>query len=265
MPVNVKDPSRTRQSPVTLATFPSWGSWPGWRHARSQHSVYLKEGVLRFTMKIVIAGGHGKIALILEKLLAEAGHTPVGIIRNPAHAADVVATGASALLLDLESTTPDALADALGDDTDAVVFAAGGGPGSGAERKLTVDRDGAILLTDAAEKAGIRRVVILSAMGADDFEDGSDDEFQVYLRAKSEADADLRGRDLDWTVVRPGGLTDDAARGLVTAAEKTGTGTIPRADVASLLAVLLTDGLGIGKQFEVISGDSYIRDAAIAL
>jgi len=264
-PVNVKDPSRTRQSPVTLATFPSWGSWPGWRHARSQHPVYLKAGVLRFIMKIVIAGGHGKIALILEKLLAEAGHTPVGIIRNPAHAADVVATGASALLLDLESSTPEALADAIGSDTDALVFAAGGGPNSGPERKLTVDRDGAIMLADAAEIAGVRRLVIISAMSADDFDAYSDDGFQVYLRAKSEADASVRGRDLDWTIVRPGGLTDDSGSGLIATGEKTGTGSIPRADVANLVAVLVTDGLGIRKQFEVISGNDYIKDAASSL
>ena len=216
-------------------------------------------------MKIVIAGGHGKIALILEKLLAEAGHTPVGIIRNPAHAADIVATGASALLLDLESTTPQTLADALGDDTDALVFAAGGGPNSGADRKLTVDRDAAILLADAAEIAGVRRLVIISAMSADDFDPESDDVFQIYLRAKSEADAAVRGRDLDWTIVRPGGLTDDAGSGLIEAGEKTGSGTIPRADVANLVAVLITDNLGIRSQFEVISGNSYIKDAASAL
>jgi uncharacterized protein YbjT (DUF2867 family) len=212
-------------------------------------------------MKIVIAGGHGKIALILEKLLSEAGHEPVGIIRNPAHTADVLAAGASPLLLDLESTTAAALADSLS-DVGAVVFAAGGGPDSGPERKLTVDRDGAILLADAAAIAGVRRVVILSAMSADDFDPESDDVFQIYLRAKSEADAYVRGLDLDWTIVRPGGLTDDAPTGQVQAAESTGTGSIPRSDVAALIAALLADNLALNKQFEVISGDASI-DAAL--
>jgi uncharacterized protein YbjT (DUF2867 family) len=211
-------------------------------------------------MKIVIAGGHGKIALILEKLLSEAGHEPVGIIRNPAHTADVLAAGASPLLLDLESTAAAALADSL-TDVDAVVFAAGGGPDSGPERKLTVDRDGAILLADAAAIAGVRRVVILSAMGADSFDADSDDVFQVYLRAKSEADAYVRGLDLDWTIVRPGGLTDDAATGTVLAQESTGMGEIPRADVAAVISTLLVDNLALNKQFELISGDASIESA----
>lgn len=215
-------------------------------------------------MKIVIAGGHGKIALLLEKTLADAGHSPIGIIRNPAHSADVLATGASPLLLDLESTTAQVLADSL-EGADAVVFAAGGGPNSGADRKLTVDRDAAIMLADAAELAGVGRIVVVSAMGADNFDADSDDVFQIYLKAKSEADAAIRSRDLDWTIVRPGGLTDDAATGTVTVAESTGTGSIPRADVANVLAALLIDGTAIRKQFEVISGDTDITAALASL
>ena len=210
-------------------------------------------------MRIVIAGGHGKIALLLEKVLVDAGHEAVGIIRNPAHAADVQATGASALLLDLEESNAQTLADSL-DGVDALVFAAGGGPDSGPERKLTVDRDGAIQLADAAELAGIRRIVIISAMSADTFDETSDDTFQVYLRAKSEADTAVRARDLDWTIVRPGGLTDDAGTGLVTASDVTGVGTIPRADVAAVVAHVITEGRGIRQQFELISGSTVIAD-----
>jgi uncharacterized protein YbjT (DUF2867 family) len=211
-------------------------------------------------MKIVIAGGHGKIALLLEKTLSDAGHEPVGIIRNPAHSEDVLAAGASPLLLDLESTTAETLAESL-EGADAVVFAAGGGPDSGPERKLTVDRNGAILLADAAAIAGVRRYVLVSAMGADSFDATSDDVFQVYLRAKSEADAIVRASGLDWTVVRPGGLTDDAATGRITVAESTGMGEIPRADVAAVIAAVLVDGLAIGEQFELISGDAEIPAA----
>ncbi|PRY65930.1 putative NAD(P)-binding protein [Glaciihabitans tibetensis] len=211
-------------------------------------------------MKIVIAGGHGKIALILENLLSEAGHTPIGIIRNPAHAADVLGAGASPLLLDLESTDAATLADSLS-EVDAVVFAAGGGPNSGPDRKLTVDRDAAILLADAAEIAGVRRIVIVSAMATDDYDADSDDGFQIYLKAKSEADAAIRSRDLDWTIVRPGGLTDDAGTGLVQVSESIGHGSIPRADVAALIAAILVDNLAVRKQFEVISGEKSASEA----
>ncbi|MDX6321243.1 MAG: hypothetical protein QOF52_1101 [Propionibacteriaceae bacterium] len=144
---------------------------------------------------------------------------------------------------------------------DAVVFAAGAGPGSGAERKWSVDRDAAILMADAAEHAGVRRYVLISARRADDYDPNSDEVFQIYLRAKSEADADLRERDLDWTIVRPGGLTDDPPTGKVTVADDTGDGTIPRADVAALVVETLVERLAIRRQFEVISGDQPIAEA----
>ena len=213
-------------------------------------------------MRIVIAGGHGKIALLTEKLLSEGGHEAIGIIRNPAHAADVIAAGGTALLLDLEAINAATLADSLS-GVDAVVFAAGAGGGSTAERKLTVDRDGAILLADAAAIAGVKRIVIVSAMSADTFEANSDDVFQVYLRAKSEADAAVRATDLDWTIVRPGGLTDDAGTGSVTVGETVERGSIPRADVAAVIVSLLESSSGIHKQFELISGATPIADIAL--
>lgn len=211
-------------------------------------------------MRVVIAGGHGKIAMIIQRLLAEAGHEAVGIIRNPEQAPDLLLVDGIPLVVDLEHTDVETLAtDLVG--VDAVVFAAGGGPGSGAARKLTVDRDGAILLADAAERAGVRRYVMISARATDDYEADSDDVFQVYLRAKSEADAALRSRDLDWTIIRPGGLTDEAAIGSVKVAQDTGEGTIPRADVAALVVESLIGGHAIRQQFEVISGDEPIADS----
>ena len=211
-------------------------------------------------MRIVIAGGHGKIALILERLLAEAGHEPVAIIRNPDHRADVDAKGAAAVVLDLEAASVDEVAQVL-KNADAAVFAAGAGPGSGAERKFTVDRDAAILLADAAEAAGVGRLVVVSAMNADRFDPASDDVFQQYLRAKSEADASVRGRDLDWTIVRPGSLTNDEGTGLVRAAATVPYGKIPRADVAATIAALLQTGAASRVQFDLVSGDEPIRDA----
>jgi uncharacterized protein YbjT (DUF2867 family) len=225
-------------------------------------------------MRIAIAGGHGKIALLLTRLLSEADHQVLGIIRNPEHTADLESAGAEAVVLDLEKIGADELAGRL-EGVDAVVFAAGGGGGSGAARKLTIDRDGAILLADAAERAGTRRYVLVSAMSADDFDpekaempvDDNDGErvFQVYLRAKSEADAAVRERDLDWTIVRPGGLTDDPGTGEVQVAEKTGRGSIPRADVAAVIAELLLSGSGIRSQFELVSGSTPIADAVASL
>ena len=214
-------------------------------------------------MKVVIAGGHGQIALLLARLLTDRGDEAVGIVRNPDHVADVEATGAEAVVLDLERSTTQQLAAELA-GADAVVFAAGGGPSSGAARKETVDKGAAILLADAAQQAGVRRYVMVSAMGTELADPDSDDVFQIYLRAKAAADDDLRARDLDWTVVRPGRLTDDAGTGKVQA----GTlqrGDIPRADVAATLAATLHEDRTIGKTFDLLAGDTPVEDALAAL
>jgi nucleoside-diphosphate-sugar epimerase len=223
-------------------------------------------------MKIAIAGGHGQIALILERLISDAGHDAVGIVRNPAQVRDVEETGATALVLDLEQIADDDLALHLR-GVDAVVFAAGGGPNSGAERKLTVDRDGAILLADAAERAGIERYVMVSAMAADTYDPeeavvpAKNDAavFQVYLRAKSEADANLRARSLRWTIVRPGALLDTPPQGTIAIGTTVPRGSIPRADVAAVVLHALLDDLAVGRQFEITSGNTPIPAALAAL
>ena len=214
-------------------------------------------------MRVVIAGGHGKIALILERLLSERGDTAVGLIRNPAHAADLEAAGAQPVVVDLEAATPADIAAHL-QDADAVVFAAGAGPGSGAARKQTVDCDGAILLADAAEIAGVRRYVLISAIGADVEapDDIGDPVFVAYLRAKGAADDAIRARTaLDGTVVRPGHLTDDKGTGRVELSDETGRGDIPREDVAAVLVAVLDTPGTAGQTFEVISGDTPINEA----
>jgi nucleoside-diphosphate-sugar epimerase len=166
-------------------------------------------------MRIVIAGGHGKIALVLERLLAERGDQAVGLIRNPAHIADVHQTGAEAVVCDLEAASAGHVAVLLS-GADAVVFAAGAGPGSGAPRKDSVDRAAAVLMADAAEQAGVRRFVQVSAMGAGQPpRPGSDEVWAAYITAKTAAEADLRTRDLDWTILRPGHLTDAPPAGTV--------------------------------------------------
>jgi uncharacterized protein YbjT (DUF2867 family) len=210
-------------------------------------------------MRVVIAGGHGQIALKLEKALADRGDSPVGIVRNPDHVRDVEAAGAEAVVLDLEAAEVAAVADVV-QGADAVVFAAGGGPNSGAARKETVDKGAAVLLADAAEQAGVRRYVMISSMGTETADPDSDDVFQVYLRAKKAADDDLRTRDLDWTIVRPGRLTDEPGSNRV----QVGTlsrGDVPRADVAAVLAGVLSTDSTIGATFDVLSGDQTIEAA----
>ena len=217
-------------------------------------------------MRVVIAGGHGKIALLLERLLSERGDSVAGLIRNPAQVGDLDAAGAEAMVVDLEKASVDQVAAHL-HGADAVVFAAGAGPGSGAARKETVDRDAAILLADAAEAAGVSRYLMISAMGADDRTRGgaADPVFAAYLRAKAAADEAVRARTaLNPTIVRPGLLTDDPGTGRVTIADSTGRGSIPRADVAAVLVAVLDNPGTSGQTFEVISGDTPIAEAVAA-
>lgn len=216
-------------------------------------------------MRVVIVGGHGKIALITERLLSARGDSVAGLIRNPDHADEVRVAGAEPIVVDLENTTNGVVSTHLR-GADAVIFAAGAGPGSGAARKETVDRDAAILLADAAEAAGVTRYVMVSAMGADpDIPvDPDEDVFVTYLRAKGAADDVIRSRtELLATIVRPGQLTDDDATGKVTIAEHTGRGSIPRADVAAVLVAVLDAPQTAGTTFDVISGDTEI-DTALA-
>ena len=215
--------------------------------------------------RIVIAGGHGKIALLLERMLADRGDSVAGLVRNPEHADDLAAAGAEVVVIDLENTSVADLAATL-DGADAVVFAAGAGPGSGVDRKQTVDRDAAILLADAAVAAGVRRYVMVSAIGADEKTDGQDEVFAAYLEAKSAADANVRARsELVTTIVRPGGLTDDPGTGRVTVGTTTGRGSIPRADVAAVLAELLQGDDATGVTFELVGGDTPIAEAVSGL
>lgn len=213
----------------------------------------------RRSMRITIAGGHGQIAQHLERRLTRAGHEVVGLVRNPDHVADLEANGAEAVVLDLEHASVADVARAL-DGSDAVVFAAGGGPNSGAERKETVDKNAAILLADAAEQAGVRRYLMISSMGAEDADPDSDDVFQVYLRAKKAADDDLRRRDLAWTIVRPGRLTDEPGTGLVQVGDLP-RGSVTREDVAAVLVSALDLTRTVGKTFDLLNGEDEIGEA----
>ena len=216
-------------------------------------------------MRVVIAGGHGKIAKLLERELAGRGDTAVGLIRNPDHAAALRAAGAEPVVCDLEHTDVGTLAAHL-HGADAVVFAAGAGPGSGADRKDTVDHGAAVLLADAAVQAGVRRYLLVSSMGVDTAPaDGTDDVWAAYLRAKKAAEDDVTTRDLDVTVLRPGRLTDDEPEGRITLARHVEPGAISRADVARVLLALLYAPATAGHTLELVGGDSPIAEAIAAV
>jgi nucleoside-diphosphate-sugar epimerase len=210
-------------------------------------------------MRVVIAGAHGKIALRLIKLLKARGDETVGLIRNPDHCDAVREAGAEPVVCDLEQATADEIAVAL-TGADAAVFAAGAGPGSGAERKLTMDRDGAIKLLEAAAKANVPRYVIVSSVGAES-PPGDDDAFSVYLRAKAEADEAVRASDREWVIVRPGALSDDPGTGKARVQADPFRGRVSRDDVAAVIAALLADPDSAGHILYVNGGDEPIEQA----
>jgi uncharacterized protein YbjT (DUF2867 family) len=214
-------------------------------------------------MLVVIAGGHGKVALRLTRLLYERGDRVRSLIRNPAHASDVEDAGGEPVVSDLEHANEDDLAQAIA-GAQAVVFAAGAGPGSGPERKWTVDYGGAVKLIHAARAKGIDRYVMLSSRGADP-DAARTDTFGVYLRAKGLADAELRASGLAYTIVRPGWLTDDAGTGHVRASGHVDDGKISRDDVAAVLAFTVHDDALANVTLEVIAGDEPIEQALTKL
>jgi nucleoside-diphosphate-sugar epimerase len=212
-------------------------------------------------MDVLVAGGHGQIAQRLLRLLADGGHSGRGLIRNPDHAADLERLGAIPVVCDLEHDDPRPYVAGA----DAIVFAAGAGPGSGPARKRTMDLGGAVKLIDAAREAGVTRYLIVSSIGADD-PAGSGDAMRPYLEAKAEADAALRDSGLDWTVVRPGRLTNAPGTGRVDAAHRLGRrGEVPRDDVALVLLECLGAPNTVGAQFELLAGEVPAAEAVRAL
>jgi uncharacterized protein YbjT (DUF2867 family) len=216
-------------------------------------------------MRVVIAGGHGQIALRLERLLADRGDQPVGLVRNPDHEADLRVAGAMPLICDLEQAGLQEVAVCV-EGADAVVFAAGAGPGSGAARKDTMDRAGAVLFAEAGQRARVRRFLLVSAMGLDRAHQlPADDVFGAYLRAKAASEADLRTRDLDWTILRPGRLIDEPGTGLVRLGPPPiPRGAVSRQDVAEVLVALLDEPASAGLTLELVSGDTPVQEAVAA-
>ncbi|WP_030277281.1 SDR family oxidoreductase [Streptomyces sp. NRRL B-24484] len=212
-------------------------------------------------MKIVIAGGHGRIARRLGRLLAARGDGVIGIVRNPDHCTDLEADGTEPVVCDLEQASSEQVASVL-DGADAVVFAAGAGPGSGAARKHTVDHRAAVLVAEAALRAGVRRYVMVSTRGAGSPPPAhADDVWAAYVNAKTAADEHLMAQDLDWTVLRPAALTDEPGTGTVRLTAGRSIGEITRDDVARVLAALLDTPTTAGLVLELAAGPDPVTEA----
>ena len=214
-------------------------------------------------MHVLIAGGHGKIALELTDLLHERGDRVRSLIRNIDHASDIKNAGGAPVVVDLEATTDEEL-DLVLIDIDAIVFAAGAGPGSSAERKETVDHQGATKLIEAAKRVGLNRYVIVSSIGADPDRKG-DEIFDVYLRAKGRADRDLAESGLDYTIIRPVHLTDGQGSRSVSVGDAVENSEIPREDAAGIINEVLRSDNTIGKTFQASTGETHLEEAVKAL
>ena len=214
---------------------------------------------------VVIVGGHGKVALRLAEALTAQGHTVRSTIRKEAQGADIEAAGAVPYLLDIEASDAHDLAEVFG-DADAIVFSAGAGGDGSIERKRTVDLGGSLKSIEGARIAGVRRFVQVSAFGVDSpLPEDTDPVWRAYVEAKRDADTALRGSDLDWTVVRPGALTDGPATGRVRIGVDIPSGEISRSNVAAVIAAAIADDTTIGAQFELTEGDHGIAEALASL
>ncbi len=209
-------------------------------------------------MDIIVAGAHGQVAMHLNAILTNHRHRVRGMIRNPAQSEDLRMAGVEPVVFDLEE---DDDAAAVIEGADAVIFCAGAGPGSGADRKWTVDRDGAIKLMDAARTKQVERYVMLSAMGVEEPQVSDNEVYQAYREAKAQADQALRVSGLAYTIIRPGALTDDEPTGRIAMAKSLDSGSIPRADVAAVLAYAVEYPETVGLEVEVTSGEQLVEDA----
>ncbi|HZB82689.1 MAG TPA: SDR family oxidoreductase [Rubrobacteraceae bacterium] len=215
-------------------------------------------------MIVLVAGANGKTARSLVRMLVEEDHKVRGLVRKEEQLSEVEQDGAEPVLVDLEEEVEGTVGRAV-EGCDAIVFAAGAGPGSGAARKETMDYGGALKLIEAAERHGVRRYLMLSAMGAADPESGSE-EMRPYLSAKARADERLQSSGLDYTIIRPGSLTNEPGTGSIDAAPSLGRrGEISREDVAAIFAATLEAENTFGKTFEALSGDTPIREAIAAI
>jgi uncharacterized protein YbjT (DUF2867 family) len=205
--------------------------------------------------RVAIVGGHGQVARQLLHVLRRTDHDALALVRRPEYREALEHLGADVRLLDIERQDADAFAAAF-DGCTAVVFAAGGGPDGNIERKRTVDLEGSLKSIEGARRAGIRRFVQVSAIGVDDpLPADTSPVWRAYVEAKRDADAALRDSDLDWTIIRPGRLTDDPGTDRVALGPDVPRGDVTRADVASVLAAVLDEPGSVHAQWNLVGGD----------
>ncbi|MCW2813797.1 MAG: NAD-dependent epimerase/dehydratase [Nocardioides sp.] len=211
--------------------------------------------------RIAVVGGHGNVARHLLVELRRTPHDAVALVRREEYRDELERRGAEVRLLDIEAADAAAFAEAF-EGCDVVVFAAGGGPDGNIERKRTVDLEGSLKSIEGARLAGVRRFVQVSAIGVDDpLPDDTSDVWRAYVEAKRDADAALRASDLDWTILRPGRLTDDPATGHVHLGPNAARGDVTRADVAAVIAAVIDVDATIGQQWDLVGGDVPVHDA----
>src|SRR3954471_17616836 len=204
-------------------------------------------------MRIAIVGGHGQVARQLHPVLVRAGHQPVALVRKDGYRQELEGLGAEVRLLDIENQDASGFGEAFA-GCGAVVFSAGGGPDGNIERKRTVDLEGSLKTIDGARSAGIRRIVQVSAIGVDaPLPDDTAPVWKAYVEAKRDSDAALRSSGLNWTILRPGRLTDDPALGRVLLDSSVAGGVVPRADVASVIVAVLGEEAASGHQWDLVS------------
>lgn len=213
--------------------------------------------------RIVIVGGHGKVALLTAPLLLAAGHEVISLIRNPDHAPEVESAGAAPQVLSVEEAEVEDLARAL-EGADAVVWAAGAGGKGGPQRTDAVDRVAAIRSMEAAQQAGVRRYVMVSFISAYG-EVAPDHPLRAYAIAKIAADRHLQTTGLDWTILGPGRLTADPPTGAITVAripEPVGAqAPTSRGNVAQVIAAVLDQPASIGRVIPFYDGQTPIAQA----
>jgi uncharacterized protein YbjT (DUF2867 family) len=209
--------------------------------------------------KVLIIGGHGRVALQLERILVERGDTVDAVIRNPEHAGDVARAGANPVIADVETLDVDDLAEVIAGH-DALVWSAGAGGGDPA-RTRAVDHDAAVRSMEAAERAGVRRYVMVSYFGSrTDHRVPADSAFRHYADAKADADERLRASGLDYTILGPSTLSDGPGTGAIDASGESSR-DVDRADVAAVAAAALAEPGTIGRTIRFNRGDTPIADA----
>ncbi|MDC3417622.1 SDR family oxidoreductase [Aquibacillus salsiterrae] len=215
-------------------------------------------------MKILVVGANGQIGKHLVRFIQESEHEAKAMIRNEAQSSYFTELGAETVVVDLEGDTKEIAKAAEG--VDAIVFTAGSGPHTGKDKTIMIDLDGAVKTIEAAKLAGVKRFVMVSSFDTTrEAIQEANESFAPYVAAKHYADEWLKATDLDYTIVHPGGLTNDSGTGKVNVAVKVDRGQVPREDVASVIFSSLVDANTIGEEFQVVSGETPVKEAVKSL